>query len=112
MPSNIRFSIFRVSASPVAQCHPVGPQVIQGSHRDVTVPQLLFKKKIKITKSGLTCLKSPFLIDNYTFGGICSKLSCGQDRGHTSGRAKAQGLAVIHEEFFLTIHPKPTNATS
>lgn len=37
-------------------------------------PFVLKKKNLKIKKSGLTCLKSPFLMDSCTFGGICSKL--------------------------------------
>lgn len=37
VPSNIHFSIFRMTASSVAQRRPVGPKVIQGSHREVTV---------------------------------------------------------------------------
>lgn len=50
VPSNIHFSIFRVTASCVAQCHPVGPKVIQGSHREVTVQSVAkaFVKKTSV----------------------------------------------------------------
>lgn len=68
---------------------------------------------VKKSKSDPTCVKSPFLMDKYIFGGIWSKLlwvrTCwwSEHRSQTRER-QAEGLA----EFFLTTHAKSDHEVS